>query len=146
MVFSLKVQGQKNIPMYFNDWGFCGPGPIIQESISLFSDSSFEYYSGQYPQIKLEASGHFSKNEKYITLKYEKIKIDSLNMNKESTETINIKLISEFKISRDKEWLKNKAGMLIECDKHFRSKIRILEPRKRRVITTKTIDYKDINN
>lgn len=146
IVSSLFAQGQKSVIMYFNDWGFCGPGPIIQEEINLFSDSSFEYYSGHYPNIRIEASGHFSKNEKYITLKYENIKIDTLDKAKVNNETINMKLISEFRIIRDKEWLENKGGMLIECGKHFGSKIRMLEPRKRRVITSKTIDYKLVIN
>jgi hypothetical protein len=140
---SFSVAGQKSIYLYFNDAGFCGPGPLITEELTLFSDSSFEYFAGsQYPNIGIEASGHFSKKECYISLKYENIKIDTLDKSKETTI---IFLISEFKVIRDKEWIENKGGMLIEFGKQFGSKTRILEPRKRRVITTNTIDYMQVN-
>ena len=143
IAISFSVAGQKSIYLYFNDVGFCGPGPLIAEELTLFSDSSFEYFAGsRYPNIGLEASGHFSKEECHISLKYENIKIDTLDKSKETTI---IFLISEFKIIRDKEWIENKGGMLIECGKQFGSKTRILEPRKRRVITTNTIDYMQVN-
>jgi hypothetical protein len=53
--------------------------------------------------------------------------------------------ISEFKVIEDKEWLENKAGMLIECGKLFGSKAKFLEPTKRRVMIIRTIDYMAIN-
>lgn len=142
---TLFVQGQSKIIMYFNDAGFCGPGPLIQEQLSLFSDNSFEYTTCQYPNIRIETSGHFSKKGKYISLEYDLIKIDTLDKTQVKNENININLISEFRIVRDKKWLEHKSGMLNECGKASGSKIKLLEPRKRRVVTTKTIDYKTVN-
>jgi hypothetical protein len=53
---SFSVAGQKSIYLYFNDEGFCGPGPLIAEELTLFADSSFEYFAGsRYPNIGLDA-------------------------------------------------------------------------------------------
>lgn len=139
---SFSVAGQKSIYLYFNDAGFCGPGPVIMEQMILFEDNSFEYTSSQYPNMRIEASGRFSRENKYISLQYELIEIDTLDKNKVKSEITTLHLISEFKIITDKEWLENKAGMLIECGKEFGSKIKAIEPRKKRIVTTKTIDNK----
>jgi len=143
---SLFAQGQRTIIMIFNDWGVCAPGPIIQEELSLCSDSSFEYNNCHYQNIRIEASGHYSYEGKNIILEYNTVKIDTLNKNQVGKEKAKIELISEFSIARDKEWLENKPGMLYECGKQFRSRSKIFEPRKRRIITTKVIDYKIVNN
>ena len=145
ITLSFSVEGQKSIYLYFNDVGFCGPGPLIMEQITLFEDNSFEYTSYQYPYITIEASGRFSKESKYISLQYEMIKIDTLDKTKVKNEITSVQLISEFKIKKDKDWLENKAGMLIECGKAFGSKIKLLEPRKRRIVIIKTIDYKIVD-
>ena len=70
------------------------------------------------------------------------MKIDTLDKNKVKNEITTLHLISEFKIIADKQWLENKAGILIECGKEFGSKIKAIEPSKKRIETTKTIDYK----
>ena len=112
------------------------------EQMTLFEDNSFEYTSCQYPNLRIEASGRFSRENKNISLQYELIKIDTLDKSKVKSEITNLHFISEFKIIKDKKWLENKAGMLIECGKLFGSKMKAIEPRKRRIVTTKTIDYK----
>jgi len=146
IVIALIVQGQRDIFLYFNDAGFCGPGPLIQEQLSLFSDNSFEYNTCLYPNLRIVASGHFSKKNNYISLEYEQIEIDTLDKSKVNKEITNLILISEFEIKRDKQWLKNKAGMLIECGKQFGSRIKFFEPRKRRIITRITIELVMIDN
>jgi hypothetical protein len=139
---SFSVAGQKSIYLYFNDAGFCGPGPLIMEQMILFEDNSFEYTSSQYYNIRIEASGRFSRENNCISMLYELIKIDTLDKSKATSEITTFHFISEFKIIEDKEWLENKAGMLIECGKEFGSKTKAIEPRKKRVFTTKTLDYK----
>jgi len=145
ITLSFSVEGQKSIYLYFNDIGFCGPGPLIMEELTLFEDNSFEYTSFQYPNLKIETSGHFSNGKKYISLEYQVLKIDTLDKSKETGEINDLQFISGLKIINDKDWLKNKGGMLIECGKLLGSKIKMLEPRKRRVIILKTIDYKTVN-
>jgi hypothetical protein len=143
---SLLGHGQSNIIMVFNDWGFCGPGPIIQEELSLFSDGSFEYVNCHHQSIRIEANGRFVYIGKNVKLEYDTINIDTLYQNPVEKEKANIQLISEFRIARDKAWLENEAGMLYECGKHFRTRIKIFEQRKRRVIVIKTIEYKAVKN
>ncbi|MBE0662507.1 MAG: hypothetical protein IH597_08565 [Bacteroidales bacterium] len=145
VTLSFSVEGQKSIYLYFNDAGFCGPGPLYIEELTLFEDNSFEYTSFQYLNLKIEASGQFLKGKKYISLEYQVLKIDTLNKSKEIGEINNLQFISKFRIIKDKDWLKNKGGMLIECGKLFASKTKMLEPRKRRVMIIKTFDYKLIN-
>lgn len=145
LTLSFCVKGQKGIYHYFNDAGFCGPGTLITEELTLFEDNSFKYTSFQFPNLRIEASGHFFKGNKIITLKYQSIKIDTLDKSIETQDVYNLQFISELKIINDKEWVKNKSGMLIECGKLFGSRFKILEPRKRRILTIRTIDYKTVN-
>lgn len=145
ITISFSVKGQKSIHSYFNDAGFCGPGPLLMEDLTLFEDNSFEYTSFLSPNLKIKASGYFSKGKKYISMQYQAIKIDTLNKRKETAEINSLQFISEFRIIKDKGWLKNKGGMLIECGKLSGSKVKMLEPRKRRIIIIKTIDYKEVN-
>jgi hypothetical protein len=145
IALSFSVKGQKSIYLYFNDAGFCGPGPLLMQDLTLFEDNSFEYTSFQYPNLKIEAFGHFTKREKYISLQYQAIKIDTLNKRNETDEINSLQFISEFRIIKDKDWLMNKGGMLIECGKLSRSKAKLFESRKRRVLITKKIEYKEVD-
>lgn len=138
---ALFAQGQRNSIIYFNDCGFCGPGPVILEELVLFSDSSFEYSHCYLQNFRINATGHFSRNGKFFVLEYDSIHIDSLAYNREKVEKVNIKLIAAFEIVRDKTWLENKPGMLFECGKRFDSSNKLYKPRKRRVAVTKFRDY-----
>lgn len=139
---SLYAQDQRKNIIYFNDWGFCGPGPVILEELVLFSDSSFEYSHCYLQNFRIDASGHFSRNGKIYVLEYDSIIIDTLADNQEKVDKINFRLIAEFEIIRDKIWLENKHGMLFECGKQFGSKNKMFEPRKRRVVVIKFQDYR----
>ena len=138
---SLFAQGQRNSIIYFNDWGFCGPGPVILEELVLFSDSSFEYSHCYLQNFRIDASGHFSRDGKEYVLEYDTIKIDTLADNRVKVEKVNIKLIAAFEIVRDKIWLENKQGMRFECGKRFGLNNKLFKTRKRRVAVTKFRDY-----
>jgi hypothetical protein len=145
IILPFSVEGQKSVYLYFNDAGFCGPGPIITEEITLFTDNSFEYFSSRYSNLRINASGSIARKDSKIELEYELITIDTLDKSRIKTEIVKLNLISEFQIKRDKQWFENIPGMLIECSRMPRKRIKLLAPGRNRILIIKTFDYELVN-
>ena len=162
------VQGQKITDIYFerlisqgdyihstsySEAAFCGPGEVIQEEITFYSNMTFLYLSLK-ETPKIVASGTYSLKNKHIFLDYDWIKLDSSANKSDSFNVNKIKLYKEFEIVKDKHWEDDGILRLLECGKNlgrFRSFLvygknfvhtrRIFLYRKKRLVLKQTTTY-----
>jgi len=164
-----KVHGQKITDIYFDkllnqgdyihstsysEAAFCGPGSVIQEEITFYSNMTFVYLLLKIPDIGIVATGKYIQNKHQILLNYDWIKIDSSDNKADTFDVNKIKLYTEFEIVKDKHWEDEDILRLLECGKNlgrFRNFLvhgvnfdhtrRIFLYRKKRLVLKQTTTY-----
>ena len=78
---SLFEQGDYLTAIHYSEAAFCGPGEVIQEEITFYSNMTFLYLSFKIRGVTTVASGKYSQKNKHLNLNYTWVKLDTSALN-----------------------------------------------------------------